>query len=716
MSASNQSELPGKGDPAGSGRQANEGKSAAGCPVEVVWSSPVITGGFISSQRPGVATAQGEATHAQPAQWQRHVFAYESDLLDSAFINWEEGHEPTLEMIPGFKSDETPAIEHGVAVETVASGAADQVLDGSTETIMMLKTARLDPQSLQRAGLQHFQPDTRLGGLGPNVVRADGYEDPVTGWRPTGMVFFETLATPPRGTVYSTTLLEEFERCLAGGEAGDQHSAHSASPEAAPFFDFPDGTAPAPPDDTEDFPMEVVVTGGGGGGRSGSVRFFKLFGKLVLLGMAFCGLAVLAVAGSYAMYVKKRLYDDTRSGRFATVIVKPGQNFRSILDDLRQQGMLHSFMGLDDSFMMRYLAYVYENSDKIKAGVYRFDTGANLNDIYDKLISGSKDYKITIPEGKTASEVGKIVASQYSGFSYDHFMELVNDPAYAQKLGVDAPALEGYLYPSTYAYGPGMKEEELIKLMVATFQSKVKAELEDKITSDGLSFHEHVIMASLIEREARMNEDRPLIASVIFNRLAKGIPLQVDATVNFALNNWRRLTNEDYKVESPYNTYKIKGLPPGPIASPRIESLAATYTAPQTNYLYYVHKGNGRHAFAETYAQHLANVGRYIREKNVGGMGNTPATREDEEVLLKSQTEEKQPALAGGVTIEPAQEEAEPPKDEPAPAAEEEATPEPAPKKESAKKDEEPAADSDAKPAATEDDEKPAVKPKPKSY
>ena len=154
MSASNQSELPGKGDPAGSGRQANEVKSAAGCPVEVVWSSPVITGGFISSQRPGVATAQGEAAHAQPAQWQRHVFAYESDLLDSAFINWEEGHEPTLEMIPEFKSDETPAIEHGVAVETVASGAADQVLDGSTETIMMLKTARLDPQSLQRAGVQ----------------------------------------------------------------------------------------------------------------------------------------------------------------------------------------------------------------------------------------------------------------------------------------------------------------------------------------------------------------------------------------------------------------------------------------------------------------------------------------------------------------------------------------------------------------------------------
>ena len=150
----------------------------------------------------------------------------------------------------------------------------------------------------------------------------------------------------------------------------------------------------------------------------------------------------------------------------------------------------------------------------------------------------------------------------------------------------------------------------MLRKMVDTFRESVEKKLDGvaKATGDNLSFQEHLIMASLIEREARLDEDRPLIASVMFNRLAKDMQLQIDVTVHFALGQWtRRLTLEDLKVDSPYNTYANKGLPPGPICSPRVESIVATYQAPKTDYLFYVLKGDGKHVFAKTLEEHAQN-------------------------------------------------------------------------------------------------------------
>jgi len=616
--------------------------------LEVVWSSPVSTGaGFGRTLRTDYGTAVRAQAEEIP-EWNRHVFAFESDLLDGAFVHWEEGNQgPTLEMIPGFKKESAPEIEHAYLAESVASGLGDVIADDPVEVITRLDTVHTLP--LNEDQISRSKSDS-TGRPGPNRVRTDGIEDPLTGWRPTGMVFFETLATPPRGTIYSSSLLEAF---LAENKDSDNsnnevlyHGTSKPDSVSSPFFDFPDVVAPAPPDDTEDFPVEVVVRGGRRGGGGNGVWIFRAFGRMILILLALAGLGAMALAGSYIYYIKQRLYDGEKSGRFATVVVKPGDGFRTVIDSMHAEGLLSSFMGLDDRYIMRYLAYAYENSDKVKPGVYKFDTGQNLQDAYDKLINGSKDYKITIPEGKTAKEVAELVGKQYTTFDPQRFLQLTNDPEFIQELKVDAPTLEGYLYPSTYYFGPGMKEEELIRLMVGTFQDKAESLMAEQETTTGLSFHEHVIMASLIEREARMDEDRPLIASVIFNRLRQGIPLQIDATVNYALNNWRRLSNADYKTDHPYNTYKFKGLPPGPIASPRIESLSATFRAPETDYLYYVHKGDGHHAFAETYAQHQANVGRYIRERYNPGMGNAP-TEGEGGLVEKAAVTEKAPSVAG---------------------------------------------------------------------
>lgn len=605
--------------------------------LEIVWCSPVQTGsGWQPNPFPAITASQTVAVPLPDETFpSRHLVAFESDLFDNAFVHWEQ-ESPTLEMIAGHKV-ETAHTPDSQPVETLMSTAASLA-----EPACYPHIEPVAPGAGGDEGVLPFDPDLSQGAVGPAAVRKDGIEDPRRGWRPTGLVFFETLTTPPRGIVYSSNMSDSFLKNPAqrSGESapfgtdphGDSLPAHAGTPAAdsRPFFDFPDGVPAAPAEETEDHPIKPVVVKVRGGGGGGSSFFLRLLFRLFILGLAAVGLLLCAALGAYGWYAQQRLYKDSANSRTVLVTITPGESFRGIINGMKKDGLLSSFFGLDDRYLMRYLAYFYDDSEKIKPGVYRFTAGQNLDGVYRKMIEGSQDYKVIIPEGKTALEVGEIVAKHYNSFDTDHFAQLVNSAEFASSLGIHAPTLEGYLYPSTYYVGPGMKEEELARLMVTTFQKKLES-IQDKVTTDGLTLHQHVILASLIEREARMDEDRPLIASVIFNRLEQNMPLQIDATVNYALNDWRRLFNSDYQLDHPYNTYKFKGLPPGPITSPRIESLLATYTAPKTNYLYYVHMGNGRHAFAESYAQHEANVGRYIRQRDAGlAAAPAPASATDE--------------------------------------------------------------------------------------
>lgn len=299
-----------------------------------------------------------------------------------------------------------------------------------------------------------------------------------------------------------------------------------------------------------------------------------------------------------------------------TVTIAQGDGYSKVLQRLHDGKVLGGVAGLDDRWLMRYLAWNHGNSAKIRHGAYRLDPSASLSDLYGKLVEGGKGQRFTVPEGMAVPQVAALAARKIEGFDAGRFVALASDKAFVDGLAldVDADSLEGYLWPGTYDVGDGIAEEELLRAMAKAFTETVSAKLAAMPgAEDGMTTHQHVIMASLVEREARVDEDRPLIAGVIRNRMAKGMRLQIDATVNYALGEWRRLTYADYKFDSPYNTYKINGLPPGPICSPRLSSLLATYRPASHDFLFYVHKGDGHHAFATTYEEHERNVRRYVQ-------------------------------------------------------------------------------------------------------
>lgn len=343
--------------------------------------------------------------------------------------------------------------------------------------------------------------------------------------------------------------------------------------------------------------------------------FMRLFAALcwmVILGF-------LGVAGAgymYYRYAQTRLFGEQPGpARTVDLTVQPGDSYRKVIARMKEAGLLGRHMGIDDTYLMRYLAWSSGDASRIRHGSYRLASTDSLSDVYARLIKGSQDHKLTIPEGYTVRQIADRAAAHFDSFDPQRFVDLTRDSAFITSLDMYVPSLEGYLLPGTYFFGPGMTEDELIRQMVSEFRKTAEARLKGLPKKDDLSFHEHVILASLIEREARVDEDRPMIASVIFNRLKKKMRLEIDATVNYALNDWRRLSYEDLKIESPFNTYKIEGLPPAPICNPRIESLLATYTAPESEFLFYVHRGDGHHAFARTYQEHQKNVKEFIRKR-----------------------------------------------------------------------------------------------------
>lgn len=587
-------------------------------PIEVIWTTSAFTDATnCNSELKPVSVSHDDINSFH--------FALESDLFDSAVIDWNGQQSPTLEVIPGFKKDDKPEseLDDRYVVETVLSGRLDDKIE-LPSYLEEIDTSTLQAEKGNEEISAHGKP---IGGLRPFQVRRDGIEHPLYGWKPTGVVFFETISIPERKVVYSSmftenTLQNSSDQPKLGTDISDvAREAFNAIDQNRDdsFFNYPDHFPTNDPFEITDRHYVIKSNSGFFGG------FFRKFFFLLFLILGLFVAVGICVLGIYGYYAYNRMFINSSSGNTGTLVIKPNETFNIVLNRMQKEKLIGSFMGVNDKYLLKLLAYSEQNANQIKPGAYKIDTKMSLKSIYSEMIKGSTDYKITIPEGKSAAEVAAEVKKTYETFDDVRFLELVKDPEFTKKMGIEADSLEGYLYPSTYYFGPGMKEEELIKLMVGTFKQKVDENLGGMTTDDGLTFQAHVIIASLIEREARTDEDRPAIASVIFNRLSKGIPLQIDATVNYALNDWRRLFNSDYKLDHPYNTYKFKGLPPGPIASPRIESLMATFNTPETNYFYYVHRGDGHHAFAETYEQHLANVGRYIRSNKADGtMGNEP--------------------------------------------------------------------------------------------
>lgn len=230
----------------------------------------------------------------------------------------------------------------------------------------------------------------------------------------------------------------------------------------------------------------------------------------------------------------------------------------------------------------------------IKPGKYIFNSRMSYSEIIDKLIKG-ESIKITIPEGYTAKQIADLLFNKGFISNKDKFLLLV------EKQGV-----EGFLFPATYEMLPGYSEEKIIQMMVNEFRKHFTLDMEKRANELNMTKKEIVILASIIEKEARLKKEMPLISSVFYNRLKIGKPLESCATVLYALDTHKnRLSYSDLKTDSPYNTYIYRGLPPGPICNPGINALIAALYPADTQYLYFVSRGDGSHCFSKTYQEHL---------------------------------------------------------------------------------------------------------------
>ena len=264
---------------------------------------------------------------------------------------------------------------------------------------------------------------------------------------------------------------------------------------------------------------------------------------------------------------------------------------------------------------IRYLAMVYFSGlqTKLKAGEYSIPLGMTPPQVLELLVSGQTlRHHVTIPEGLTAAQIAAVF-EQEGWVKQARFLALVRDAAFIRQLGIEADSLEGYLFPETYTLVRNEADEAaIIRMMVARFQQIWQGLVLPE--SLELNRHQLLTLASVVEKETGVAAERPLIARVFYNRLAKKMRLQADPTVIYGLPDFNgNLTKADLKKETPYNTYLIPGLPPGPICNPGLAALEAVLHPVESDALYFVAKNDGTHIFSTNLADHNRAVQHYQR-------------------------------------------------------------------------------------------------------
>ncbi len=288
----------------------------------------------------------------------------------------------------------------------------------------------------------------------------------------------------------------------------------------------------------------------------------------------------------------------------------PGQGLKKTARALEQEGLV------SDALRFTILARL-ENQDKLlKAGEYFFSNTMTPREILGQMVKGRVHlYRVTIPEGFNLVQIAAAVAA--AGLeSEEQFLAVARDPQTAKKMGIEAKTLEGYLFPDTYYFPKGLDAATIIATMVKQFRAAFLPEWEDRAEDLKMSIHEVTTLASIIEKETGAPEERPIIASVFHNRLQKGMRLETDPTVIYGIVDFDgNIKRRHLTTYTPYNTYKIKGLPPGPIASPGAKAIEAALFPAKTDYLYFVSKKDGTHHFSTTIEQHNAAVRKYQLRK-----------------------------------------------------------------------------------------------------
>jgi UPF0755 protein len=286
------------------------------------------------------------------------------------------------------------------------------------------------------------------------------------------------------------------------------------------------------------------------------------------------------------------------------------------------QGLLDVGTRFEASGVIRHravfaaLAVVRGSARRLKAGEYEVPRGATTLDVLALIESGRvRQHVVLHPEGASVAEVARVLADERLATAAE-VIRVARDTAFLAAHGVPGPSVEGYLFPDTYQFVRGLKVEEMLGRMIQRLRVKL-VDAEARAKERGLTLHQLLTLASIVEREAVAPEERRVIAGVFWNRLKRGMPLQADPTVQYAAGKGRRtLTRADLEVDDPFNTYRYAGLPPGPIASPGLASIEAALDPAPVPYLYFVKLDDRRHHFSTTVAEHNAAVARYRMNRN----------------------------------------------------------------------------------------------------
>jgi len=315
--------------------------------------------------------------------------------------------------------------------------------------------------------------------------------------------------------------------------------------------------------------------------------------------------------GVYKIPSILKFYGRTMNNHEVSLKIKAGASLKSIAQQLKQQNIIAS------SYYFVYYGKTNNLTDKIKAGDYLIPPHITLKELFSKFQNPEKDYiKIIIPEGFSYYQIANRLEKAGLGNKemYLNFKgESLHSPLFTAKPG-EFYDLEGYLFPATYHFSRNTSPESIIKRMNSQLNLLFTDNEKSQANKLGYSIHEILTIASLIEKEAVNDQERKEIAGVIYNRLHKKMPLQIDASVIYAINRGEksieRLYYKNLKIDSPFNTYKHTGLPPGPISSPGKPSIYAALYPAKHAYYYYV-LGEGKHVFSETYQLHQQNVKKY---------------------------------------------------------------------------------------------------------
>ena len=312
------------------------------------------------------------------------------------------------------------------------------------------------------------------------------------------------------------------------------------------------------------------------------------------------------VACWFGLYVKTPAPGDGQ----VRVVLPKGSGVRKIKTILGQKGLIK------DDIRFLILARIVKEGKQLKAGEFQVPFGLTPYEVLCFLATAQPvQYKVTVPEGLTMSAIADIFARDH-WIDSEKFLQLCHDKEFIHTLGLEADSLEGYLFPETYfLIKNGIDEKTVVRLMVRRF-----FQVWDHLAKPGnlsLSRHQLVTLASIVEKETGAAEERPRIASVFYNRLNRGMRLQSDPTTIYGIKDFNgNLTRADLRKATPYNTYVITGLPPGPICNPGQAALEAVLHPAETSFYYFVSKNNGTHYFSSSLKEHNKAVNTYQKRRN----------------------------------------------------------------------------------------------------